>query len=70
MKKIIVLLASVALFSGCASTEAIKRLESRHGQGVFRVVDASAKPLPDGYGDLQISLNVKTRTSNAVLIKG
>ncbi|MDD2499948.1 MAG: hypothetical protein PHN92_03915 [Geobacter sp.] len=68
MKKIIVLLASVALFSGCASTETIKRLESQHGQGAFQVVDASAKPLPDGYGDLKISLNVKTRPSNAVLI--
>lgn len=67
MKKIIVLLASVVLFSGCASTETIKRLESQNGQGVFQVIDASAKPLPDGYGDLKVSLNVKTRTSDAVL---
>lgn len=68
MKKIIVLLVSVALFTGCASTEAIKRLESQNGQGVFQVIDASAKPLPDGYGDLKISLNLKTRSSDAVLI--
>ncbi len=68
MKKIIVLLASVALFTGCASTETIKRLESQNGMGVFQVLDASTKPLPNGYGDLKISLNVKTRTSNAVLI--
>lgn len=68
MKMLIVLLASIALFSGCASTETIKRLESQHGQGAFQVVDASAKPLPEGYGDLKISLNVKTRTSDAILI--
>lgn len=68
MKKIVVLLTTVVLFSGCASTETIKRLESQHGQGAFQVLDASAKPLPEGYGDLKISLNVKTRTSDAVLI--
>jgi len=68
MKKIIVLFASVALFAGCASTETIKRLESQNGQGVFQVLDASTKPLPNGYGDLKISLNLKTRTNNAVLI--
>ena len=68
MKKFIILMASVALFAGCASTETIKRLESQNGQGVFQVIDAAAKPLPEGYGDLKISLNLKTRTSNAVLI--
>lgn len=68
MKKIIILMTFATLLTGCASTEAIKRLESRNGQGVFQVLDASAKPLPDGYGDLQINLNLKTRTRDAVLI--
>jgi len=68
MKKIIILLASVALFSGCASTETIKRLESQSGQGVFQVVEQSSSSPVTGFGDLQISLSVKTRKSGSVLI--
>lgn len=68
MKKIIVLLASVALFSGCASTETIKRLESQSGQGVFQVVEQSSTAPVTGFGDLQVSLSVKTRKSGSVLI--
>jgi len=68
MKKIIILLATVALFSGCASTETIKRLESQSGQGVFQVVGQSSSSPATGFGDLQISLSVKTRKSGTVLI--
>lgn len=68
MKKIIILLASVALFSGCASTETIKRLESQSGQGVFQVVKNRAVQPPAGFGDVQISLNLKTR-KNGLLIE-
>ena len=68
MKKIIVLLASVTLFSGCASTETIKRLESQSGQGVFQVVEQSNAAPATGFGDLQVSLSVKTRKSGSVLI--
>ena len=67
MKKIIILLASVALFSGCAPTETIKRLESQSGQSVFQVVSQSSTAPATGFGDLQISLSVKTRKSGTVL---
>ena len=69
MKKIIILLTSVVLFSGCASTETIKRLESQSGQGIFHVVKNNNYQPPAGFGDVQISLNLKTRKNGSVLIE-
>ncbi len=68
MKKTIVLLASFALLTGCASTETIKRLDTQSGQGVFQVIKSSDTQAPAGYGDLQIALNVKTRNAGTVAI--
>lgn len=68
MKKISVLLLSCVLLVGCAATETIRRLESQTGQGVFPVVDQESRPAPAGFGDLQVSLTVKTRKPNSVLI--
>jgi len=59
MKNIIILLAAVTLFSGCASTETIKRLESQSGQGVFQAVEQNSATPVTGFGDLQVSLSVK-----------
>jgi hypothetical protein len=68
MKKIIVLIAAMALLNGCAATQAIRQLESQQGQGVFQVIDTTAPSTPAGFGDLQISLNVKTRNTGTILI--
>lgn len=68
MKKISVLLLFVVLLGGCASTETIRGLESRAGQGVSPVADQESRPAPAGFGDLQVSLTVKTRQPNSVLI--
>lgn len=68
MKRIIIVAATVALFSGCASTETIKRLESQSGQGVFQVVGQGSAAPATGFGDLQVSLSVKTRKSGSFLI--
>lgn len=68
MKKIIILLASFALLTGCASRETLKRLETQSGQGVFQVVEHDGQQPPAGFGDVQVSLNVKTRKAGTVLI--
>ena len=68
MKKISVLLLSFVLLVGCASTETIRRLESRAGQEIIQVVGQDNQPTPAGFGDLQVSLTVKTRKPNTVLI--
>jgi len=68
MKKISVLLLSFVLLVGCASTETIRRLESRAGQEIIQVVGQDNQPTPAGFGDLQVSLTVKTRNPNSVLI--
>lgn len=68
MHKIIVLLALFALLTGCAATETIKRLESQAGQGNLQAVGQDSQVPPSGFGDLQVSLTVKTRKPNSVLI--
>lgn len=70
MKKISHLLTVilVLILAGCASTETIRRLESRAGQGIFPVAEQESQPAPAGFGDLQVSLTVKTRKANSVLI--
>lgn len=68
MKHIIVLLASMTLFSGCASTQTIKQLETQSSQGVFHVVTQGQATPASGFGDLQVLLDVKTRTSGTALI--
>ena len=68
MKMVSGLLLFVVLLSGCASTETIRRLESRAGQGIFPVAEQESQPAPAGFGDLQVSLTVKTREPDSVLI--
>ncbi|HEX9715618.1 MAG TPA: hypothetical protein VGA28_08000 [Desulfurivibrionaceae bacterium] len=68
MKKISMLLLAFVLLGGCASTETISRLESRVGQGTSPLVGQESQPAPAGFGDLQVSLTVKTRKPNSVLI--
>lgn len=68
MKRISVLVLSFVLLAGCASTETIKRLESRAGQGNFPVGEQDSQVAASGFGDLQVSLTVKTRKPNSVLI--
>lgn len=68
MKKIIVLLATVALFTGCAATESIKRLETQGGSGIFTVVSDTRTAPPAGYGDLRITLSLKTRVPDSSLV--
>lgn len=68
MKKIFILLAAAALFSGCASTETIRRLETQNGHGVFQVVEQGSAVPAAGFGDLLVSLSVKTRKSGSFLI--
>lgn len=68
MKHIIVLLASMALFSGCASTQTIRQLETQSKQGVFKIVSQGQDAPASGFGDLQVLLDVKTRTSGTALI--
>ncbi len=68
MKKISVLLLSFILLTGCASTATIKRLESLAGQEVIQMERPSDQSTPEGFGDLQVSLTVKTRKPNTVLI--
>ncbi|MDP2757928.1 MAG: hypothetical protein Q8O45_09965 [Desulfurivibrionaceae bacterium] len=68
MKKIIILLASFILLTGCASRETIKRLESQSRQENFQMVGQESQSAPAGFGDLQVSLTVKTRKPNTVLI--
>jgi len=69
MKEIIILLASVVLLGGCASTETIKRLETQSGHGAFQVINNDAAQPPAGFGDVQIILNLKTREKGSVLIE-
>jgi hypothetical protein len=68
MIKYIVLLASFTLLGGCASMATINRLETQSGQGVFQVIEQDSSQPPAGFGDLKISLNLKTRKSGTVLI--
>lgn len=68
MKMIGMLLLSALLLGGCAATETIRRLESQAGPGGFLVAEQESRPLPPGFGDLQVSLTVKTRKPNTVLI--
>lgn len=68
MKKISVLLLSFILLAGCASTATLKRLESLAGQEVFRMERPADQSAPEGFGDLQVLLMVKTRKPNSVLI--
>ena len=68
MKRVSVLLLACVLLGGCASTQTISRLESRIGQGTAPLVGQVSQPAPEGFGDLQVSLTVKTRKSNTVLI--
>ncbi|CAH2030259.1 hypothetical protein [Trichlorobacter ammonificans] len=68
MKRIIILVAAVALFSGCASTETIKRLETQSGHGMYTALADTQAPAPAGYGDLQLSLSLKTRNPGSVLM--
>lgn len=68
MKTILILLASCSLLSGCASTATINRLETQSGQGVFHVVEQRRSQSPAGFGDLQVTLSLKTRNPGSVLI--
>jgi len=68
MKKISMLVLSFVLFVGCASTETIRRLEFQAGQNVSPLVGQGNQPAPAGFGDLQVSLTVKTRKPNSVVI--
>ena len=68
MKRLSVLLLACILLGGCASTATISRLESRVGQGTSPLVGKESQPTPAGFGDLQVSLTVKTRKPNSVLI--
>ncbi|MBU1404046.1 MAG: hypothetical protein KKE83_02585 [Proteobacteria bacterium] len=68
MHKIIVLLVLFALLTGCAATETIERLESRAGQGNSQALGQDSQAAPAGFGDLHVSLTVKTRMPNSVLI--
>jgi len=68
MKKISMLLFACVLLGGCASTATISQLESRAGQEIASPVGQESRPAPAGFGDLQVSLTVKTRKPNSVLI--
>lgn len=68
MKNFIIVLGILVLLTGCASMESIKRLESQAGQGVFQVVEQNSQSTPVGFGDLEITLEVKTRNHGTVLI--
>lgn len=68
MGKISVLLLLFVLLTGCASTATIKRLESLAGQEVFQMEGPAGQAAPEGFGDLQVSLTVKTRKPNTVLL--
>lgn len=68
MKNITLLLAAAVLFSGCASTATIHRLETQSGSGVFTVVNDMRTVPPAGYGDLRVTLSLKTRIPDSSLV--
>ncbi len=67
MKTMLILLASCSLLAGCVSTETFTQLKTRQGEENLQMVAPAAAQPPEGFGDLQISLTLKTRSPGTLL---
>ena len=67
MKKYTFLIASLFLLGGCAANQTVRQLETQPLQGERQVVKISADQAAPGFGDLQLSLELKTRNHGTLL---